>query len=311
MRPARGGVPAGLQYAPLDLADVRAVPEDITVEDSIVLHGYTLFHDKSYRALRVETRDEAGEPVVAHLLIPPGQGRHPAIVVFPILAGSHVVSEALAKVFVHRGYAVLRLERRALDLENATDADHVSRSLSSAIRDARRLLDWLVTRPEIDPARIGTAGVSLGSLLACLLQAVDERVSAGFFALTGGGLAELIHDSTEHAVRVFRDHLIEAQDLRNREAFLAYLDPHSVWVDPLTYAGRLDPDSVLMLSGRFDAVIPPERARALWQALGQPHWIKVPTGHYQAMTLLWYGAARGADHFDRRFREIHTDLADR
>ena len=290
---------------------MRVEPEDITVEDNILLDTYTLFHDKSYRALRVETRDEAGEPAIAHLLIPPGEGRHPAIVVFPILAGSHVVSEALAKAFVRRGYAVLRLERRPLDLEDATDPDHISRNLSSAVRDARRLLDWLVTLPQIDPERIGAAGVSLGSLLACLLQAVDERVSAGFFALTGGGLAELVHDSEEHAVRVFRDHLIETQDLRSRDAFLAYLEPHAVWVDPLAYAGRIDPDSVLMLTGRFDAVIPPERARALWQALGQPRWIKVPTGHYQAMALLWYGAARGADHFDRRFRDVHPDLADR
>jgi dienelactone hydrolase len=304
-------VPAGLEHARLDPANVRAEPEDITVEDSILLDAYTWFHAKGYRALRVEALDEASEPVVGHLLIPPGDERQPLIVVFPILAGSHLVSEALAKVFVDRHYAVLRIERRALELEKATDPDHVARNLSSAVRDARRLLDWAVTRPEIDPQRIGAAGVSLGSLMACLLQAVDGRVTAGFFALTGGGLTELIYDSKEVPVRAFRDHLIETQDLRNREAFIAYLEPHALWVDPLTYAGRIEADSVLMLTGRFDAVIPPDRARALWQALGQPRWIKMPTGHYQAVALLWYGAARGADHFDRRFRAVRDDLAER
>ena len=294
-------IPALLQHAPLDPARVRVQPEGLTVEESWLLDVYTLFHDKDYQAFRVLAPDAEGNEITAHLMIPPGPGPHPLVVVFPILAGGHLVSEALAKAFVDRRLAVMRLERKPLLIDRAGSPEYVSRRMSAAVRDARRLLDWLVTRPEIDPARIGAAGVSFGSLLACLLQAADERVVSGFFALTGGGMAEIIYTSREKPVRVFRERMAAMYGLRTREEFVAWLQPQLAAVDPLTYAGGIDPGSVLMVSGRFDRVMPPERARALWEALGRPAWVKIPTGHYQAVPLLWYAAARGVDHFDRRF----------
>ncbi len=294
-------IPEILQHAPLDPALVRVEPEGLTVEQSLLLDVYTLFHAKDYRAFRVRAPDGEDDEITAHLMIPPGPGPHPAVVVFPILAGNHVVSEALAKALVDRRLAILRIERRPLLIDQADSPEYVSERMSSAVRAARRLLDWLVTHPEIDRARIGTAGVSFGSLLACLLQAADARVQAGFFALTGGGMAEIIHASREKPVRVFRERMAARHGLETRQEFVAWLQPQLDAVDPLTYAGGIDPASVLMVSSRFDRIMPPERARALWEALGRPSWLKIPTGHYQALPLLWYVAARGVDHFDRRF----------
>ena len=46
------------------------------------------------------------------------------------------------------------------------------------IRDEQCLLDYLVTRPEIDPARIGVTGMSMGCTRSAWLAALDERVKA-------------------------------------------------------------------------------------------------------------------------------------
>jgi dienelactone hydrolase len=289
-----------LVHEPLDPALVQLQSEGLTVEHSFVLDAYTLAHERDYRSFRVVAPDADGEEITAHLVLPPGEGPHPAILVFPILAGSHVASEALAKAFVDRRYAVLRLERRPLHMERQESADYLAERVSGAVRASRRLLDWLVTHPEIDPERIGVAGISFGSFLAAVLLGVDERPKAGFLALTGGGLGEILHDSREKPVRVFRDRLMSQYGLESREAFLEFVEPYVYPMDPLTYAGNVEPGQVLMVTARFDRIVPPERARALWDALGEPTWVKVPTGHYQALPLLWYAAARGADHFDRQ-----------
>jgi hypothetical protein len=136
-------------------------------------------------------------------------------------------------------------------------------------------------------------------MLACVLQGVDSRVRAGFFALTGGGMAEVLYDSGEKPVRAFRDRIVEQHSLATREEFLAFATPFVGPIDPLSYAERIPNESVLMVSGRFDRVIPPERSQVLWEALNRPSWTKLPTGHYQAMPFLWYAANLGADHFDR------------
>src|SRR5262249_15459204 len=44
--------------------------------------------------------------------------------------------------------------------------------------DDMRTVDYLLTRPEVDPKRVGCVGLSVGGLRACHLAALDERVKA-------------------------------------------------------------------------------------------------------------------------------------
>jgi dienelactone hydrolase len=44
------------------------------------------------------------------------------------------------------------------------------------VYDNLRALDYLETRPEVDPKRIGTMGMSMGSTMAWWLAALDERI---------------------------------------------------------------------------------------------------------------------------------------
>lgn len=45
--------------------------------------------------------------------------------------------------------------------------------------DDMRTVDYLVTRPEVDPRRIGCVGISMGGYRAIYLTALDERIAAG------------------------------------------------------------------------------------------------------------------------------------
>jgi dienelactone hydrolase len=44
------------------------------------------------------------------------------------------------------------------------------------VYDSIRALDWLLTRSDVDPTRVGTLGMSMGSTMAQWLAALDERV---------------------------------------------------------------------------------------------------------------------------------------
>jgi dienelactone hydrolase len=45
--------------------------------------------------------------------------------------------------------------------------------------DDMRTVDYLVTRPEVDPKRIGCVGISMGGYRSIFLSALDERIKAG------------------------------------------------------------------------------------------------------------------------------------
>lgn len=271
------------------------------MEDHWILDLYAWLHDRGYENRRLEFPGHAGEPGVAHLSIPNGPGPHPAVLVFPILAGSHVVSEGLAKALVNRGYAVVRLERTPLFPEDdpPTEMREVAARLLAGIEDGRHLLDWMEADPRLDAERLATAGVSLGGIMAATLMGIDDRVQAGFFIMAGGGLAEILFDSTERPVRAFRNRVLESLGTPDRDVFVAAARPLTLGLDPLSYAARIDPRRVVLVSGRFDRVVPPERTRTLWEGLGRPRWFRFPAGHYQLAPFFWWAVGRGADLLDR------------
>lgn len=280
------------------------------MESNPLLWAYAQLHRRPFDAWRIEFPGASGVCARAHLSIPragesgpgPQPQRLPLVVVFPILAGSHVVSEGVARVLVQRGYAVVRLERQPLDLATSRDPQIVSDTLGETLADARRLVGWLATQPRIDAHRVAAAGVSLGGIMAASLVGMDPRVSAGFFVMAGGGLAEILYDSREHPLERFRDRILDSEKLATRAAFLERMRPLTLPVDPLSFAAPIDPARVLLVSGRFDRVIPPARSRALWQALRRPHWIRLPVGHYQLLPFFFWAINRGADHLDRVFQ---------
>lgn len=304
--PPRSSQPALEALTPPALAPsaITMTSEPITVEDHWLLDIYTALHPRDYRAFRVEFPGADGALSTAHLLVPGGEGPHPTVIVFPITGGDHLVSEALSKALVNRGYAALRIERREFFPEEEQpgfDLMLPAQLLRTSVLDARTLLDWLETRPEIDSQRLASAGVSLGGILAATLMGVDPRIQAGFFIMAGGGLPELLHDSREGPLRRLRERVFEHNGDRSREAFIEFARGHTESVDPLTYASRIDPKRVLLISGRFDRAVPPPRTRALWQAMGYPTWHVVPVGHYQIAPFFWWSVGRGADHLDRVF----------
>src|SRR5262249_34809 len=50
--------------------------------------------------------------------------------------------------------------------------------LTLNVFDARRLLDYMTTRPEVDPARIGVMGCSYGGTTSMYTAILDQRIKA-------------------------------------------------------------------------------------------------------------------------------------
>src|SRR5262245_10881949 len=185
---------AAVSLEPPPLTEPEIASEPTTVQHHPLIWLYDRLRPEADRAYRVSFEGVDGELRIAHWQLPAGTGPHATVLVFPIRAGDHVVSEALAKALVNRGYAAIWLERRHSlfgedDHRDPADFDAFAADLRDFVLDARRLVGWLATRPEVDPERIATAGVSLGGILAATTLAVEPRVHAGFFVMAGGGLA--------------------------------------------------------------------------------------------------------------------------
>jgi dienelactone hydrolase len=163
-----------------------------------------------FRLEQFEFDNGAGSVVPGLLLLPQGvRGRAPAILYCHWHGGEY--EKGKVELFRHehtpfepgptlarRGYVVLAIdaygfgERRGLGPggpQETGGAEELSASKYNLwvgrtlwgmmLRDDLMALDYLASRAEVDPARIGVTGMSMGATRSWWLMALDERVRAG------------------------------------------------------------------------------------------------------------------------------------
>jgi hypothetical protein len=132
------------------------------------------------------------------------------------------------------------------------------------VKDLRRSIDYLETRPEIDIQKFAYYGMSFGSMAAPAVLAVEDRFQvsvllAGGFGFTGG--------------------------------------MHRPEVNPIHYIGRVKPPT-LLLNGKYDSFFPVETSqKPMFDLLGTPaehkQWKLYETDHIPPInetireTLIW------------------------
>ena len=140
--------------------------------------------------------------------------------------------------------------------EMAMRAMMVGRSLPGMrILDMSSLIDWLVTQPQVDPARIFATGQSGGGTLTVWAAALEERLAAALpscgFCTFEHSLMAIHHCPCNYAAGVMD--LCESYDL----------------------AGLISPRPLLIIAGGLDPIFPLagvrvayERVREIYQAAG-------------------------------------------
>jgi dienelactone hydrolase len=157
--------------------------------------------------LRQETRDgkriervafetEPGERVVAVVIRPESaEGRLPAVLVQHWLGGTKedLAIQVLLWQFATRGYVAVAIDGRHRGERAAGRGSGPSASLETAMQetlrtgkgrpwlvdtvyDLLRTLDYVQSRPDVDPGRIGMTGISEGGIETWMAAAADPRI---------------------------------------------------------------------------------------------------------------------------------------
>ena len=97
---------------------------------------------------------------------------------------TYLQSPAYAQVLTGLGYCVLGIDHWIFGERSHTSELDMAKAMlwkgqvlwGMMVYDSLRAVDYLVTRPEVDRARIATLGMSMGSTMAFWLAALDERI---------------------------------------------------------------------------------------------------------------------------------------
>jgi dienelactone hydrolase len=156
-------------------------------------------------------------------------------------------------------------------------------ALQQSVADARTVTDWMSTQPNVDTARMGAVGISLGAIITHLVMGQDERIKAGVAVLGGGALAESYkHSPLAHSKILYR--------LLTGSSDFGTVSPEALKkldaVDPVTYAKNFPPRNVLMIEAARDIVVPPFSTEKLWQEFDKKPPIQwLDTNHFSPISL--------------------------
>jgi dienelactone hydrolase len=153
------------------------------------------------------------------------------------------------------------------------------RSVRQAVLDTRRVIDWLYSN---NYQRVALVGVSLGSCVAGLVAAHDNRIDTSALLLTAGDFAEVVWTgrATEHIRAAFSE--------------VATLDQvRAVWsiISIGHFVNQLarKHHKILIISGRRDQVVRPyltdRFVSSLRDAGGDCDWRVLNCGHYSMAVL--------------------------
>lgn len=240
------------------------------------------------------------EPVPAYLTLPlDARGPAPAVLYNhahgsdyalgkdELLKGrSHLQAPPYAEALAREGVAALCIDHWAFG-ERATRTESAifkqmlweGRVLwGMMVYDSLRALDFLVQRPEVDPARIGTLGLSMGSTLAWWVAALDTRVKVcvDLCCLTDYQALIETGELDRHGVYYYVPGLLRHFTTAAINALIAPR-PH------LGLAGNLDPLTPPAGLDRIDAAL-----REVYAAAGAPEaWrlLRYDSGHQETTAM--------------------------
>ncbi len=155
------------------------------------------------------------------------------------------------------------------------------------VRDDQIALDYLCSRPEVDPARIGATGMSMGSTRAWWLAAVDERVAATVAVACLTRYQHLIRHGQlrQHGIYYFVHGLLKHFDT---EGVLALIAPRPF----LALTGELDAgspaDGIRVLAERVGAVYRALGATERFHSVLYPQIGHTYTPEMRTAMLAWF-----------------------
>jgi dienelactone hydrolase len=208
-------------------------------------------------------KSKEGFVVECGMLTPADTGkRHPAIV---LLGGKATGKYAVDYALDVTGVIIVAVDYSYTPRDTYTitsflgDVPALRNALFDMVPSVMLVMDYLLTRGDVDSSKIVLLGYSFGAPFVPCLIAHDRRPAVAAMVYGGGDMRSLI----THNVRRY-----ESEGISQCVGALGGMLLHPL--EPMRYIGRVSPTPLIMINGTEDEQVPRHNAELLYNAAGEP-----------------------------------------
>jgi len=209
-----------------------------------------------------------GERLQAYWVVPAGEGPFPGVIYVHPAPGDRTTFLEEAVLLGKQGAASLVAEapwaQREVFGPKLAEPEAAREAFTRVVKDLRRAVDFLVSRPEIDASRLAYIGHSFGALVGGVLAGVEKRLRAFVLMAGTGSFMDVVSLNMPFLEGPALDHYAQV------------MAP----IDPIHYVARAAPSALFFQFGRQDDFTRDQFERVT-QAASEPKFVKwYDTGHY-------------------------------
>ena len=177
----------------------------------------------------------------------------------------------VAALFVRMAYYGPRSPKTERVRLLSTNIPRTMDAVRQTVLDCRRATAWLESRPEIDAKKLGIVGTSLGSFLAAMTAEMEPKLNKIALLYGGGGFVDAYYDHPKAKP------LVEQFEKLGGTKTVKAIRP-----DDLITCAATRRAACVRRHG-CDDIVPPQMAKALWKASGEPKIVWYDSTHYWAV----------------------------
>ena len=246
--------------------------------------------------------------VTAHYFKSKFSDRKGLVIILPIWGAYKYPSEKIAEEFVEQSRGSINVlqvfgEHDLFDWKTMADAKteydfityakRMTERFRNTVIDIRRIVDWAELQSDIDSKRVGQIGFSVGAVIGAMVLGSEQRIGASVLAMGAANPAE-IFAACNGKLGAMRQRIMRRFGW-SRAQYKAVFEKLFADGDPVKFAGRFKPETILMIDAYYDDCMPKAARDALWEAMGRPERISFLYTHklaFLSMTPLGFYYSR-------------------
>ena len=208
--------------------------------------------------------------------------KKPLVFILSGIVGITLLERYIANFFTRSGVSVIVSDFKGL--HSIDTLEKIKPAISIAIKSTLSLVDYGLSRNDIDHNKLAVVGISLGGFRSLYLMSLEKKIKAASLVVTGSSLSEAMAYSSSPIVSYLRHTHMNQANINDVDLYAKAVREQLPFT-PTEFICTRQRSEFFLFNAKKDITVPYSLQKKLWKELGYPLNKHTIFGHYAGALL--------------------------